>query len=53
MTVYVVVKRHNKGVIAGVFNTLKAASTYITKHPYEGFIIEECVVQLEKAESCG
>lgn len=45
MKVYVVVKQINQGMIAGVFVTLEKASEYITLHPYDGFIVEECQVQ--------
>ena len=51
MKVWVVVKQKDKGIIAGVFDTLEAAGKYVAAHPYDGFTIEECRVRTDKAES--
>lgn len=47
MQVWVVTKQTDKGVIAGVFDTLKGASEYIAEHPYSAYSIEECKVRTE------
>jgi hypothetical protein len=44
MTVYVVVKAVDQGQVVGVFTTENKAATYITNHPYSGFITIPCVV---------
>ena len=47
MQVWVVIKLTDGGVIAGVFDTLKGASEYVTGYPYTAYCIEEREVQTE------
>lgn len=44
MTVYVVTLCKDAGIIAGVFSSNDKASDYVTKYPYNTYIITERVV---------
>lgn len=44
MTVYIVTLAVDNGKIVGVFSEQSKAADYIAKHPYNGYILTEAVV---------
>jgi uncharacterized protein YneF (UPF0154 family) len=44
MQVWVVVLQRDKGVVAGVFSTMKKAADYIADNPYNGYAMYERTV---------
>lgn len=44
MTVYFVTLQKDKGIVVGVFSTQEKAAQYIADHPYNCYVLCECVV---------